>query len=112
MIVIEPLALLVRFLLELAALAAVGYWGFETGDSALMQWVLGLGAPLLVAVVWGMFIAPKATVEVPKGVWIGLQVVVFGAAALALAAVAPEQLAAIFLAVVILDSAALAVLGD
>jgi hypothetical protein len=110
-IVIESLALLVRFLLELAALAAVGYWGFKTGDSALMQWVLGLGAPLLVAVVWGTFIAPKATVEVPKGVWIGLQVLVFGAAALALAAIAPEQLAAIFLAVVILDSAALAVLG-
>jgi Protein of unknown function (DUF2568) len=110
-IVIESLALLVRFLLELAALAAVGYWGFKTGDSALMQWVLGLGAPLLVAVVWGAFIAPKATVEVPKGVWIGLQVLVFGAAALALAAIAPEQLAAIFLAVVILDSAALAVLG-
>jgi hypothetical protein len=111
MIVIESLALLVRFLIELAALGAVGYWGFKTGDSTLMQWVLGVGAPLLVAVVWGMFIAPKATVEVPKPMWIGLQVLVFGAAALALAAVAPDQLAAIFLAVVVADSAALAVLG-
>jgi hypothetical protein len=32
-IVIEPLALLVRFLLELAALAAVGYWGFKTATA-------------------------------------------------------------------------------
>jgi hypothetical protein len=30
----------VRFLLELAALAALGWWGFETGGVAL-----GIGAP-------------------------------------------------------------------
>ena len=112
MIVVKSLALTVRFLLELAALAAVGWWGFETGDSTPARWVLGLGAPLLVAVVWGTFISPKATVEVPKGVWIGLQVLVFGAAALALAAAGSDRLAAIFVAVVVLDSAALAVLGD
>jgi hypothetical protein len=105
MIVIKSLALLVRFLLELAALGAVAWWGFEVNV------LLGVAAPLLVAVVWGLFIAPKATVEVPKAVWIGLQVLVFGAAALALAAVAPGWVAASFVAVVVLDSAALAVLG-
>ena len=57
--------------------------------------LLGVGAPLLVAVVWGTFIAPKATVKVPPAVWIGLQVIVFGAAAVALAAVAPPSLAAL-----------------
>ena len=104
---LEVPTLLVRFLLELCLLAALGYWGFETAG-----WALGLGAPLLAAIVWGLFIAPKATHEVPKAVWVGLQVLLFGAAALALAAVAPDQLAAIFLAVVVLDSAALAVLAD
>jgi Protein of unknown function (DUF2568) len=110
MIVFKSLALTVRFLLELAALGAVGWWGFETGDG-VAGWVLGLGAPLLVAVVWGAFISPKATVKVPKAVWVGLQVLVFGAAALALAAVAPGWVAVAFVAVVVLDSAALAVLG-
>ena len=105
MTVIKSLALLVRFLLELAALAAVGWWGFEVNV------LLGLGAPLLVAVVWGAFISPKAAVPVPKVVWAGLQVLVFGAAALALTAVAPGWVAAAFVAVVVLDSAALAVLG-
>jgi len=110
-IVFESLTLLVRFLLELAMLGALGYWGFKTGDSALATWALGLGAPLAAAVVWGMFIAPKSTFEVPAPVWIGLQVVLFGAAAVALATVAPDQLAAIFLAVVVLDGAAMAVVG-
>jgi len=110
MIVFKSLTLLVRFLLELCMLGALAYWGFETGDGTAMKALLGVGAPLLVAGVWGTFIAPKATVKVPTGVWIGLQVIVFGAAAVALAAVAPQQLAAIFVLVVVLDGAAMAAL--
>jgi hypothetical protein len=91
-------------------LAALGYWGFETGDSTATQWLLGIGAPVLAAAVWGAFIAPKATVRVPSAVWIGLQVIVFGAATLALAAAAPS-LALPFAVAVILDGAALAVVG-
>jgi hypothetical protein len=110
MIVFESLTMLVRFLLELCMLAALGYWGFKTGDGAAMQWLLGIGAPLLVAVVWGAFIAPKATVEVSQAAWVGLQVIVFGAAVLALAAVAPAQLAVIFALAVVLHGAAMAAL--
>ena len=110
MVIFKSLALLVRFLLELCMLGALGYWGFETGDSTLTQVLLGLGAPLLAAIVWGLFIAPKATFEVPKAVWVGLQVVLFGAAAVALTAVAPQQLATLFVLAVVLDGAALAAL--
>ena len=85
-------------------LAALAYWGFKT------HWLLGIGAPALAAVVWGAFIAPKATVKVPTAVWIGLQVIVFGAAVLALAAAAPS-LAIPFAVAVVLDGAALAVVG-
>ena len=49
-----------RFVLELAALTALGYWGFAEHEGVL-QWLLGLGAPLLAAVVWGAFVAPKAS---------------------------------------------------
>ena len=37
-----------RFLLELAALAALVFWGFEEFGGVL-QWVIGLGAPLVAA---------------------------------------------------------------
>src|SRR3954469_4011451 len=111
MIIFESLTLLGRFLRELCMLGSLGYWGFKTGDGAATKALLGVGAPLLAAVVWGLFIAPKATIEVPKPAWIGLQVIVFGAAALALAAVAPQHLATFFVLAVVLDGAAMAVLG-
>jgi hypothetical protein len=100
MIVFQSLNLLVRFLLELCMLGVVGYWGFETGDGAAMQALLGVGAPLLMAVVWGVFVSPKASVELPASAWVGLQAVLFGAAALALATFASPALAASFLVVV------------
>jgi hypothetical protein len=48
------------FLLELAMLAALGYWGFYGDKSVLVKWMLGISLPLLTAVVWGMFLAPRA----------------------------------------------------
>ena len=48
--------LLLRFLLELCALGALGYWGFKTGSGLVAKIGLGIGAPLVVAVVWAMFV--------------------------------------------------------
>ena len=75
--------LVLRFLLELSALAATAYWGFATA-SGLTQWVLGLGAPALVAVVWGLFVSPKAKIELPRPAQFAIELLVFAAAALAL----------------------------
>lgn len=47
----------VRFVLELCAVCALGYWGLQTGQNGLMKILLGLGAPLLAAIVWGTFVA-------------------------------------------------------
>lgn len=49
------------FLLELAMLAALGYWGFYGDKSVLAKWMLGIGLPLLAAIVWGLFLAPRAS---------------------------------------------------
>ncbi len=48
------------FLLELGALAALGFWGVHTGQSLLADIALGAGAPLLAAGVWAMLAAPKS----------------------------------------------------
>src|SRR3954451_3567683 len=110
MIAVKSFNLLLRFLLELCMLGAVGYWGFETADGVVMKALLGVGAPLLMAVVWGVFISPKATVKLPTPAWIALQVVLFGLAALALATFASPALAGAFLAVVAANGALLAAL--
>jgi hypothetical protein len=52
MSVLKGLNLLVRFLLELCMLAAVGSWGFQIGSGWGVKIVLGIGLPSLVAVGW------------------------------------------------------------
>ena len=82
-----------RFLLELCALAALGYWGFHSGRGLPAKLGLGLGAPLLAAVIWGVFVAPKASVRVPTAVWLLLQLAIFGAAMAGLVAAGHPRLA-------------------
>jgi len=53
----NPLNLLFRFLLEIAALIALGAWGWDQIDGVL-RFVLALGIPILAAVLWGTFNVP------------------------------------------------------
>jgi hypothetical protein len=59
--ILKGINLGVRFLLELSMLAAVGYWGFKTHSSWAMKILFGIGLPILIAVIWGYFMAPKST---------------------------------------------------
>ena len=56
----QPLNLALRFLLELAALAAIGVWGWQQGSDgdAWLSYVLAIGFPLIAAAVWGIFNVP------------------------------------------------------
>ncbi len=54
--------LALSFLLELYILGALAYWGFRVGNGTFMKIVLGIGAPLLAALVWGIFEAPQASI--------------------------------------------------
>jgi hypothetical protein len=85
--------LTLRFLLELAAIGALGYWGFRTGDGPLTKAILGLGAPALAIAVWGTFVAPKASVAVSDAARLLISLAVFGAAALALSATRHDAVA-------------------
>jgi hypothetical protein len=88
-----------RFVLELCALAALAYWGFRT-ESGALQWVLGLGAPLAMAVVWGSFMSPKAPRPLHDPIRLLAEIAIFGAAAVALADADQPTLAIVFAAVV------------
>jgi len=92
---------ILRFLLELCALAALGYWGFHAAGGAV-QWLLGLGAPLAMAVVWGAFMAPKAARPLRDPIRIVAEIAIFGIAALALAVADQPGLAIAFAAAVAL----------
>ena len=93
------------FLLELCMLAALAFWGFHTGSGLIAKLALGLGAPLLAAIVWGILMAPRAAIKLPTPAHLALFVVIFGAAALALAVAGQPLLAIIFAALSILSKA-------
>lgn len=54
------------FFLELAMLASFGYWGFYGDKGTLAKWGLGIGLPILAAVLWGIFLAPRAKYRLGK----------------------------------------------
>jgi hypothetical protein len=69
-----------KFLLELGALALLCAWGFRTGDGWLGP-VLGIGAPLVMVVVWGRFCAPRAAHRLPAATRVPLELTIFAIAA-------------------------------
>ena len=95
--------LALAFLLELCALAALGYWGVLTGGGPVTKTSLGIGAPLFAAILWGLFAAPRAAVSAPL-VGLGVKVLVFGSAAVALYATGHRILAIAFVVLVVVNS--------
>jgi hypothetical protein len=80
----HPINLALRFLLELAALSAMGVWGWRTGKGGL-RFVLALGIPLVAALLWGTLAVPgdpsrsgNAPVPVPGLLRILLELATFG----------------------------------
>ena len=100
---LKSINVVVRFLLELCVLAAVGYWGFKTGSGWFLKILLGIGAPLLIAVIWGMFGAPKATYHLHGFMLLALEVIVFGSGVAALYATKNNSLAWAFAVIVIIN---------
>ena len=74
---LHGVTLTLRFLCELAMLVALAYWGFTFGEGAA-AWMLGVGAPLLAAVVWGALVAPKARWSVPISTRVAIELVLSG----------------------------------
>ena len=86
----HPLNLALRFLLEMAALVAIGYWGFSQ-HVGIWRFLLGIGLPVIAAIAWATFAVPgdrsrsgDAPVPVHGAVRLVLELSLFGLAAWAL----------------------------
>lgn len=95
--------LAVRFLLELCVLVSVGYWGFKTGSGWFLKILLGIGVPLLIAVLWGMFAAPKAAYHLHGFMLFAFEVFVFGSGVAALYGTKNYSLAWGFAAIIVIN---------
>ena len=76
------------FLLELCLLAAFAYWGIQTGQGQVAKIGLGVSAPLVVAVFWGLFMAPRASMRVQNPLYLIIRIFIFGLAVIKLARMA------------------------
>ncbi|NES17189.1 MULTISPECIES: YrdB family protein [Micromonospora] len=104
--------LTLAFLLELAMLAAAGWWGFTLDAGWLVRLLAGLGAPLLLAVVWGIFCSPRASVPLPAPAKLGVQAASFVTGGLLLALAGQPVPGAVLVALWAVDKALLTHLGD
>jgi hypothetical protein len=100
---IKGLNLLIRFLLELCMYAALGYWGFTTHSGWALKILFGIGLPVLIAVIWGIFMAPKSTRRLSGIPFTVMDIILLGSGALALYASGQTILAWMY-AVVLLVS--------
>jgi hypothetical protein len=109
MSILKSLNLMVRFLLELCMLAAVGYWGFRTQSSLAMKIILGVGLPIVLIVLWSLFVAPRAVYPLHGISHVVLSLILLGSGAAALFASGKTGLGWIYLIVLIVNQVLLIV---
>jgi hypothetical protein len=93
---VQSANLALRFVLELCAFGALGYWGSQATSSSAWCVVLAIATPAAAIVVWGLFVAPKAKVKVSEPVRWAIELVVFVGAAVALGAAGQVVLGIVF----------------
>jgi hypothetical protein len=79
----NPINLILRFLLEIAILFSLGYWGW-TQQQGVLRYVLAIGLPIIAAVIWGTVRVPgdashsgTARVPVPGTLRLIIELVLF-----------------------------------
>lgn len=104
----HPVNLALRFLLEIAALFSLGYWGW-TQHLGVLRYVLAIGLPLIAAVIWGTIRVPgdashsgTARVPVPGILRLVIELALFVLGAWCLSASGLTTWSMIFAALVII----------
>jgi hypothetical protein len=95
---------LLAFVLELVALGGLAWWGFHTGHNTAIHLLLGIGAPVVMAVAWGMFAAPRARHPLPVPALLVFKLVVFGLAAAAVYATGAHTFGVVFAVVAVANT--------
>ncbi|WP_052659453.1 YrdB family protein [Bacillus alveayuensis] len=108
----KEIILAIRFLLEICSLIALGYWGYYLGKGVGMKIFLLIFMPVMMMLLWGMFISPKASIHIPEWLRLILELLLFGIAAFGLYNSGLLLLSGIFLVLVILQRILLTVLGN
>jgi len=91
-----------RFLLELALLVGLGWWGGH-----VVGWWAAIVLPAAAAVLWGSFLSPKARWTIPRPAKLVLELGLFGLAAAGYYGAGQPWIAVGFAAAVVVSEIAL-----
>ena len=105
------LNLALKFVLELAALAAFGIWGASIADGPAAV-LLAIGLPIVVAALWGTLAAPRARHRLPLRLRAPFELGVFALASIALWQAGSGVAAAAFAAIAVVNAMLLTALGQ
>jgi hypothetical protein len=105
--VLKASNLALKFLLELAAFAALAYWGATVGEGAVAV-LLAVAAPAVAIALWAIFAAPKSQRRLPRAARVTFELGVFALAALALLAAGSPLAAVLFAAFAFVNAVLLA----
>jgi hypothetical protein len=94
----RALNLVLRFVLEVCALAALAYGGWHVPGPVWLRILAAVAFPLIAAIIWGRWVAPKASHPIPDPQRLVPEWIVFGGATVALA-LTGHYLLAVLLAV-------------
>ncbi|MET8150932.1 YrdB family protein [Actinoplanes sp. NPDC049668] len=103
--------LLLRFVLEVCALAALAYGGWHVPGPVWVRLLLAIALPLAAALIWAQWVAPKARKPIPDPIRLVPEWVVFGGATVTLAVTGHPVLAALLAVLAALNRLALHLLG-
>src|SRR4051794_41290844 len=98
--------LALKFLLELCALAALAYFGATVGPPVAGV-LLGIGLPVLAALLWSRFAAPRSERRLRGRARLAFELGVFAAATVALAAAGAHLAAELFAVLALVNTALL-----
>jgi len=96
--------LTLRFMVEMAAYAALGYWGASNPSPLIIRLALASLTPLAAMVLWSLLLAPKARWRLRDPSAIVSELVVFAGAAVALGLAGPVRMDEAFLAVAVINT--------
>ena len=102
----NPINLMLRFILEISALISAGLWGWNYSED-LLRYILVVTIPAMLVIVWGVFNVPNdpsrsgnAPVVVSGIVRLGIECTIFAIAIWSLYSTGNTKLALIFAATV------------
>jgi hypothetical protein len=102
---VKAINLGLRFALELAAIAALIVFAFSLDAGTAVRVLVALATAGLFIAVWGRWCAPNSDHRLDDPARLGVEVVVFAAAAVALAAAGEPLWAAVFAGLVVINEA-------